>query len=306
MNRSLKVNSTTYVHGRSRGITLLELLVAIAIVAILAALLLPAVQSAREAARRIQCSNSAKQLALSASICGDTYRVFPPAGAYDNTWNGRVRRDGPFKKSAGAFIFHLLPVIGEQPLHDAAMAAGGGMDSIVNGKPLYKTPIRALRCPTDASSSTGFGNPQGPDAGHAVSNYAVNYLVFGDPLMGTQEGAATFSTFRDGTSNTPIIVERLAFYDSAPLSTLWANSEHRWTSQICRSLGTENVVRGFQPCAKFVVTSDYKLAPDASGGGSSPHLSGIVVALADGSVRTLTGEIELEIWAGMCDPQDGR
>jgi prepilin-type N-terminal cleavage/methylation domain-containing protein len=100
----------TSLRGR-RGFTLVELLVVIAIIGILIALLLPAVQAAREAARRSQCSNNLKQIALGAHNFHDTYRAFPPL----LNWSG-----GP------TFFFHILPFIEQKPLKD--LYEGGATD----------------------------------------------------------------------------------------------------------------------------------------------------------------------------------
>src|ERR1700752_1631611 len=98
-----------------KGFTLVELLVVIAIIGVLVALLLPAVQSAREAARRMQCSNNLKQIGLAFHVYEGSYRVLPPEtmcagnGAHGTT----------------AFTF-ILPQIEQNPLWEKLAAVGMG------------------------------------------------------------------------------------------------------------------------------------------------------------------------------------
>ncbi|MGB9689794.1 DUF1559 domain-containing protein [Thermogutta sp.] len=95
--------------NRRSAFTLVELLVVIAIIGILIALLLPAVQAAREAARRSQCTNNMKQVALGIHNYHDTYKVFPALGV--RTCRGRYY----------AWSMMILPYIEEKPLYDAIM-----------------------------------------------------------------------------------------------------------------------------------------------------------------------------------------
>jgi len=95
---------------RRRGFTLVELLVVIAIIGVLIALLLPAVQAAREAARRSQCSNNLKQIALATHNYCDTYAGTMPPGNYHGVF--------------GTWLLHLLPFMEQRPLYSLYSGSG--------------------------------------------------------------------------------------------------------------------------------------------------------------------------------------
>src|SRR5437763_2442587 len=103
---------------RHRGFTLVELLVVIAIIGILVALLLPAVQAAREAARRSQCKNNLKQIGLAAMSHLDTQKHYP-TGGWGYRWTGDPDL-GFGTNQPGGWLFNLLPWMEEQMVHDMA------------------------------------------------------------------------------------------------------------------------------------------------------------------------------------------
>ena len=105
-----------------RGFTLVELLVVIAIIGILVGLLLPAVQAAREAARRMQCTNNLKQLALACHMNHDTYKKFPYGilrndGLYPHPDAGKTGTPPPANRRY-PLMFQLLPFMEQQALYD--------------------------------------------------------------------------------------------------------------------------------------------------------------------------------------------
>src|SRR5688500_11603163 len=104
---------------RRRAFTLVELLVVIAIIGILVALLLPAVQAAREAARRMQCSNNLKQIALGMQNYHDTYKTFPPGRmGCDGSGPGNCTGGPDIIRAGTSGFVCLLPFVEQRQLYD--------------------------------------------------------------------------------------------------------------------------------------------------------------------------------------------
>jgi prepilin-type N-terminal cleavage/methylation domain-containing protein len=147
------------------GFTLVELLVVIAIIGILVALLLPAVQAARESARRSQCTNNLKQLAIAIDLYHDTYQILP-AGA---NWldDACSPPSDPCENLRGNILMRLLPFIEEQALYDLIdFSTVTDAQLRPDGAPIGATPVATFICPSNDVSSL--------DAGLASMNYAAS------------------------------------------------------------------------------------------------------------------------------------
>lgn len=222
---------------RSRtGFTLVELLVVIAIIGILVALLLPAVQAAREAARRMQCGNNLKQLGLALHNYHDIYKAFPPARVRNN-YGGTP---ATHQTSNINWLARILPQVEQQPLYQQIDWTIYDGASHANHAQIRNKVIPGYRCPSDPGRGgfpwTGLagnkyigGIPNNSDAaanyfysvGHdthlrtAAAN-ARGIAVEGRYTVasGVSGGSIGMADFVDGTSNTLAVAEGIIGFPS--------------------------------------------------------------------------------------------
>ncbi len=197
---------TNRLSKRARGFTLVELLVVIAIIGILVALLLPAVQAAREAARRMQCGNNMKQLGIALHNYHDTYKLLVPRkqGTSPNPTGNANRLSG---------FIGILPFMEQQPMYDQIMAgdpsgtpAPGGPVGWASWTVWDQSPD-GLRCPSDNYT----GAPQVTNSymfsvGDQIDNNRDRQDIRG--VFAYRRGI-NFAAITDGTSNTIAMSEHL-------------------------------------------------------------------------------------------------
>ncbi len=199
-----------------RGFTLVELLVVIAIIGMLISLLLPAVQSAREAARRVQCINNLKQLGLAVGLYETTLGVLPASGIVargeDLYPNNKVlaAKFYPLTGKMFSWVVLLLPHMDQQPLYDQFDFDVGIL--LQTGEP-FAAHISTMSCPSDATVGRFFVHDDFT-AGRrfAKGNYAAYVSPYHIEYQNRMPGAIIqygqkLSRITDGTSSTIMLAE---------------------------------------------------------------------------------------------------
>ncbi len=318
--------------------TLIELLVVISIIAVLMALLLPAVQRAREAARRTQCKNQLKQIGIALHAYHESHRTFPP---------GFIQSD---PANAGAHVGYawgifLLPSMDWQGLYDRLN---------FNAPACPNVPISTWKCPSDpkidgtatwTTTTVGAqlgdctvmsGNPPAPvttanrtqaqctQAGgtwvftgnYQTSRPAISYASrasyignFGSTALSSLSGSTgIFSVnsriqsrdITDGMSNTFLLGER----DMARGQATYEGVHYDITGG---TTGTSSLTPSQANSGRVVLGTAQPGRPNSSGnsGYSSMHPGGVQMVLCDGSVRFVTEAINATLWLNLSNRQDG-
>ena len=197
------------------GFTLVELLVVIAIIGVLVALLLPAVQAARESARRQQCSNNLKNIALAAQNHHDAHKICP-TGGWGWFWVGDADR-GYDEGQPGGWIYNLLPYMEQKQLHD--LAGDGNPNTLSTAQKagalqVITRPVDMIRCPSRRIQSI---HPKPVDGSFYAHNAATGT---GNIVAGRSDYAISCGD-RDSNETSDFPGSPGANYDNAEKYTAW-------------------------------------------------------------------------------------
>jgi prepilin-type N-terminal cleavage/methylation domain-containing protein len=268
----VNVFATPGEHRIRWGFTLVELLVVIAIIGILVALLLPAIQAAREAARRNQCTNNLKQLALGSLNHEAAHKHFPSAGL-GSGWVGDPNF-GFGRRQPGGWIFNVLPYIEEQQVHDIGFGVGTSSTDAAR-KALFaqraQQTVKALICPsrrgggpyakqkskTDPTIEGVKFTNQDEAMLNARADYAAN---IGDGDDGTFPGGTTPETAETDPSweNVSVAVAyRIFAKEATGVYTLWSFNR-------IKSI-TDGLSKTYSIGEKYMKTDSYEISVEESG-----------------------------------------
>lgn len=308
---------------RQYGFTLVELLVVIAIIGVLVGLLLPAVQSAREAARRMQCSNNLKQIGLALHNYESTYRFFPAGfiSRTTGTWPGGGNDPVPEVGPGWSVFAMILPQLEQPGLYETINWTLPIADPA--NRQARSTIVKEYQCPSDTwngpvtvwpttlgindlasmsyTCSLGGGNPAN------APGYSAMYEQQPFNGMFHRNQALRHSDILDGTSNTIGMGERASMFAPNGWAGVIPTAQTVFSPEIA---GQRGQVVGFttRPAITMATVHVRTAGPNAitgsPGGFWSPHVGGCLFLLMDGSIHTISTNVDMNIYRAMAGRND--
>jgi prepilin-type N-terminal cleavage/methylation domain-containing protein len=322
------------------GMTLVELLVVIAIIALLMAMLLPAIQGARESARRTQCSNNARQIALACQTYAAQNEVFPPGG--DTSPRGGYGL---------SWLVHILPHLEQTAVHQRLDLTGergaGGTTGWVGNNPGNGEALRAIELPAFYCPSSDLPKLSMTWGGHSISGSmfvgiagarddasarektdpgnAPGYVSTGGVFRCdlelrqpdgsqrcTRNGAVAPAEIRDGTSNTLLVAETSAWLVNPGTGGKVDNRAdcgHGFLmGNACdwhgRMFNLTVVAHRINETSALAYGAMGNCGPNQPL--RSPHAGGVNAGLADGSTRFLSETIDFQLLCNLANRKDGK
>jgi prepilin-type N-terminal cleavage/methylation domain-containing protein len=273
--------------GLKRGFTLVELLVVISIIAVLAALILPAAGAAREAARRATCMRNQGEIAKGISFYAERKSTYPPSFAAVSTTD------------TWPWVAFILPMVGEENLHKQLLA-----DTNLSN-PANQVYISFLVCPSDARLKTGpqhsyvvnMGRPDKSDG--SVTTVApfdsANNGIFHHLTSGVKVDPADI---KDGKATTILLSENIDV-------GLWTDVAYEYQQGILWGDYVPATPPASIPTAPWVALNRDAGQPIANIHHARPaslHPTGFVISMCDGSVRFMSEEVAYEVYAKLMTP----
>jgi prepilin-type N-terminal cleavage/methylation domain-containing protein len=323
-----------------RAFTLVELLVVIAIIGILIALLLPAVQAAREAGRRTQCRNNLKQIALAGTNHHDVHRHFP-TGGWAALWIGDPDR-GYGKRQPGGWTYNILPFIEESAVRQIGIGATDAQKQTIL-KELAKRPLPYMNCPArrgpgvapynssamvnvtlttnvdpfaygcyagnggsirGPSQSSGPANHAAGDAANWMSTATKDFISNDFNGLFYYHSTISRRQVTDGLSHTIFFGEKHVTVEHYLTGMDGSDNQPMYQGY---DIDTVRFTSGLYPPLRDVptLTSVPSTALIYSAFGSA-HPSDFNVAMCDGSVHSLTYNIDIVVFGNLGNRRDGK